>query len=63
MKTETLISIFYKLNPYWDEPKTIESYFNYEFDGKKYQIHLDRDEGKIINFEIRYIGEITHENT
>jgi hypothetical protein len=62
MRRETLISILCSLTMSWDEFKTVESYFLYEFEGRKYQIHIDRDEGKLINFDIKYVGDVAHEN-
>jgi hypothetical protein len=58
MKKETLGKIFGQLTCSDDEYETEQSVFVYEFSNKKYEILVKRSEGNLINFAVKYIGEV-----
>lgn len=62
MRRETLVEILCKLTISYDEFDTINSQIVYDFDRKKYEVEHKKIDGKMIHFQVTYMGAIENEN-
>lgn len=60
MQTNDIISILCKLKYCSYELETVTTTFSYEFSDRKYEIKFQREEGRMVSFQVLDKGEIVH---
>lgn len=61
MKRDDIITILCKLKYCSDDFNTVKTSFRYEFSDRDYEITFERDNGRVVHFEIKDLGEVKNE--
>lgn len=62
MSRDDIINILCKLKFCNNEFSTMKTSFQYEFSDVNYEITLERDNGKLVKFEVKNLGEVQNED-
>lgn len=62
MRRDDIINILCKLKFCNNEFSTMKTSFQYEFSDVNYEITLERDNGKLVKFEVKNLGEVQNED-
>jgi hypothetical protein len=62
MRRDDIIKIICTLKYSCDDFETMQTSFSYQLSGRKYEIKFGKEEGRVVSFEVKDVGEISNEN-